>query len=118
MFAASQQDGRERGAFLFNAPGGGIRVGEIVVGESGRVVMGPAPIDAIGVIHTHSDAAPANPLTGEKAIPGGPPSGDDIKYLKDNHVHGVVVERNHIYYLPYPNPEEGYAIPRGGSEDE
>lgn len=103
MFKASQADGKERGAFLFNGPNGGVVVGPVVVGEVGRVNMGAAPDSAIGMLHTHPDVTAAR--SGSRAIPGGPPSGNDHSYTRTNHVHGVIEERNSTYYIAWETPD-------------
>jgi len=102
MFKASQGDGLERGAFLFNGPDGSITVGPVVVGVPGRVDMGPAPADAIGMVHTHPDLTVGRP--GNPAIPGGRPSGDDHNYARGNFVHGVVEERSATFYISWDRP--------------
>ena len=104
MFKASQSDGNERGAFLFNEPDGTIVVGSVVTGQPGTVKMRQAPDDAIGMIHTHPDLAAARP--GSSAIPGGRPSGDDHNYVRSNHVHGVVEQRNSTFYISWDRPDQ------------
>ena len=103
MFKASQSDGKERGAFLFSGPDGSIVVGAVVTGEAGTVTMGPAPDNAIGMLHTHPDLTAAG--GGRTAIPGGRPSGDDHNYVRTNHVHGVVEQRNSTFYLSWDKPD-------------
>ncbi len=102
MFNASQVDGEERGAFLYNGPDGSIIVGPVVVGEAGTVNMGQAPDDAIGMLHTHPDLTAGRP--GSPAIPGGRPSGDDHHYVRSNFVHGVVEQRNSTFYISWDDP--------------
>jgi hypothetical protein len=103
MFKASQADGKERGAILFNGPNGSVVVGPVIIGEPGRVKMGQAPDNAIGLLHTHPDVTASR--SGSRAIPGGPPSGDDHAYSRTNHVHGVVEERNSTYYIAWETPD-------------
>ena len=102
LFQESRKDGKERGAFLFNGPDGSIVVGPTTVGEAGTLKMGVAPDDAIGMLHTHPDLTAGG--EGSRAIPGGPPSGDDYNYARTNHVHGVVEQRNATFYIPWNNP--------------
>lgn len=101
MLSASEKDGAERGAYLFNGPNGTIRVGEVRTGKpgAGRVDLGPAPDDAIGSIHTHPTVKGAKGMT----FPGGPPSGDDAALLKNANINGVVESKEARYFQPWEN---------------
>lgn len=119
MFKASQTDGKERGAFLFNGPDGTVVVGSVVTGATGTVNMGAAPGDAIGMLHTHPDLTAGR--DGSRAIPGGPPSGDDYQYVRSNNVHGVVEQRSATFYIPWGNPaavtqQRRSRLPRGSDQ--
>jgi hypothetical protein len=118
MFSASQVDGNERSAFLFNGPDGSIVVGPVTVGHPGTTGDIPAPDDAIGMIHTHPDLTVGQP--GRRAIPGGIPNPDDYRYVITNHVHGVIEQRNATFYIPWDNPsgvsqQRRSRAPRGGN---
>jgi hypothetical protein len=104
LLAASQRDGAERGVFLFNGPNGTIRAGDVIVGKPGTVDFGKAPDDAIGVLHTHPDVA--------QGIRGGPPSGDDANYVKNNHINGVAEERDFRHFQPWQNWTIYYTVAR------
>jgi hypothetical protein len=108
MLAASEGDGRERMAFLFNGPNNTITVGPVTVGYVGG--MGDktpaAPDNAIGSTHTHPDEDKGNPATGETPTPGGTPSGDDADYAAQNHIYGVVEAVPARYFLEWT--QRGY----------
>jgi RHS repeat-associated protein len=109
MLAASEKDGKERGAYLFNGPKGTIRVGEVKVGEEGQVTgMGDAPDDAIGSIHTHPTVQGANGMT----FPGGPPSGGDAAIVGSENINGVVESKEARYFQPWENPRIYYTVER------
>jgi len=113
MFAASQQDGRERAAFLFNGSDGSIRVGEVIEGAPGEVLRGRnAPEDAIGVIHTHPDVRAADPAAGITAIKGSPTSGKDATYLDNNNIHGVVEQSDARFFTDWKTPRKYFRVRR------
>lgn len=103
MFKASQSDGKESVGFLFSGPDGSIVVGAVVTGEAGTVTMGPVPGDALGTLHTHPDLRTAR--GGSSASPGGRPSVDDHDYVRSDHVHGVVEQRNSTFYISWDEPD-------------
>jgi hypothetical protein len=108
LFNASQADGRERGAYLFNGPNGTIRVGEVIVGEIGYVYMGNPPPDAIGKIHTHPDQRVSSDFT----LPGGPLNGHDIQSVRNADIYGIVVNRRYIYLVHWQDRGGEYSYPK------
>jgi hypothetical protein len=93
-FAASQQDGLERGGFLYLNADGSIRAGEIVVGKQGEVELPPAPDDAIAEFHTHPD----------KLEPDGPPTGNDDNRVRSSYVHSFILRPASIQFIRWWRP--------------
>ena len=110
MLEASEKDGRERGAFLFNGPNGTIRVGSVKLGDpnTGQVDLGDAPDDAIGSVHTHPTVPGANGMS----FPGGPPSGRDAALVEQGNINGVVESKEARYFQPWENADIYYAVER------
>jgi RHS repeat-associated protein len=102
MLEASQRDLCERAADIFRGPDGSFRVGEVVIGERGRVRYAPNP-DAIGSIHTHPDLIHPSP-DGTPGPPGGPPSGEDQTNSLSWGISQVVAERRGAFFVPCENP--------------
>jgi len=112
-----KKDRRERMAFLYNGPNGTITVGQVRVGEVGRMNPAPeAPDNAIGWIHTHSDETKGNLDTGEQPIPGGPPSGDDAAYSAANNINAVVEAVPSRYFIPWNQTGGYHEVPRSAEE--
>lgn len=108
MYAQTLEDGRERGAVLYNGPNGTIVVGPTILGTvrgANGVASVPGlrdvPENAIGVLHTH----PA-PRQGDHIGPSGP----DSVHAANNHVMSVVRDKGGIYILN-TNGSAAYVIP-------
>ena len=95
LFERSDNDGRERGAYLFRTRNGGVRMGPIKVGApwAGTVFAGSPPPNAIAEFHTHPNLAPGT------NFPGGPPSGGDKSRTVGFRVPGFVIDRDGFYAM-------------------
>lgn len=101
MMQATNQDGKERGAWLYLNMDGTIRVGLIGVGTSNQgpaFLAGPVPRNAIGQIHTH---------------PGGDaqPGPGDFQWARDHNAYATVATQTYLYVIP-PDWSAYYRIRR------
>lgn len=97
LYRESQGDGRERGAYLFRSPRGGISFGPVFVGApyaGNPGNMGIPPVNAIAEFHTHPRIAPGYPLNS-----GGDPSPADYSRAHGNRIPSFVRGGKGLYGL-------------------